>query len=57
MGKISKYKKGQKVYVDTLGKGIIKDSYKVKNEFLYHIEQGDFLLGNVPESWITNLNN
>ena len=34
----------------------IVDSYKVKKEFLYHIQQGEFLLGNVPESWINLIN-
>lgn len=56
--KTPKFKKGQKVIADTLGKGIIVDAYKSytgKGEWLYHIKQGIALLGNVPESWITLL--
>ena len=52
MKKTPKYKKGDKVYADLLGRGVIKDSYWVKKEFLYHIKQGGFLLGNIPESWV-----
>jgi len=47
-----RFKKGQKVVAETLGRGVIVDSYLVKNKYLYHIQQGELLLGNVPEGYI-----
>lgn len=50
----AKFKKGDKVFADILGNGVILDSYfgLGGGERLYHIEQGENTLGNVPESWI-----
>ena len=51
-----KFKKGDRVYAETLGAGTISDSYRAASkpygEWLYHIKQKGFLLGNVPESYI-----
>lgn len=53
-----KFKKGDIVFADTLGKGIVTDSYhpiNPKKEYYYHIKQGVALLGNVPENWIVKI--
>jgi len=56
MKKQPKFKKGDKVSVENMGKGIIYDSYLVKNKFLYHIEQDDYyMMGNIPESFIAKI--
>lgn len=51
-----KFKKGQVVFVDTMGKGIVMDSYTAYHDagvWLYHIKQGEYTLGNIPEYYIT----
>lgn len=53
--KPAKFKHGERVFADTLGKGVVLDSYFAetgKKERLYHIKQDGFTLGNIPESWI-----